>query len=162
MWLKWSSRRWADVTTVLTFACRLSGTPRIVSSPQVGACGVHHLRRRVGIRGLALFALAMQLIFSFSHVHTVALDQGRVPLACRTFFPQVAEQQCPRPPEEDRGCAICWTATQAGSLVLPTASKLIVPVSVGIPKSLECGTEFARVSRTAVFNARGPPSGHPG
>jgi hypothetical protein len=122
---------------------------------------VHHLRHSVGIRCLALFALAMQLLLSFGHVHTVGADQGTVPLACRTFFPQVVEQQCPPPPEEDRGCAICSTATQAGSLVLPTASKLLVPVSAGVPKSLERGTECTRVFKTAVFNARGPPSGRP-
>ena len=121
---------------------------------------MHHLRQGVGIRCLALFALAMQLLLSFGHVHTVAADPGTAPLACRTFVPQVAEQRCP-PPPEDRGCSICWTTTQAGSLVLPSAPKLIVPVSAGIAKSLERGTEFARAFGTAVFYARGPPSGHP-
>ena len=122
---------------------------------------MHQLGQSAGIRCLALFALAMQLLVSFGHAHAVAADQGIVPLACRTFFPRGAEQRCPHPPEEDFGCAICWTTTQAGSLVLPTACKLIVPVSAGVPNSLGRGTEFPRIVRRAVFDARGPPSGHP-
>jgi hypothetical protein len=88
-------------------------------------------RRHIGLGSrLALFALAVQLVLSFGHVHVVKLapasSQAGISLA------QVPDQG--GAPTRDRHtgandfCAICATVSLVASSVLPTASSVLPPV----------------------------------
>lgn len=121
-------------------------------------------RRRKGFGGLALFALALQLVLSFGHVH---LDGGaygsRVPsataaLACRTITKPAADEQCPLQKPADSGCSICWTIAQAGSLVLAEPPAVPPPAPVAQALLPDCGEAHVAAAATAAFDARGPPS----
>jgi hypothetical protein len=121
-------------------------------------------KRRAGV-GLGLFALAIQLILSFGHVHPQdVLSPSAVAAASTTLlFPGAKLSSVPaqhRTPNglPDDDCPICMAMHITASGLLPTPPSVVLP------------SEFARVSknaalekfdlsvrRYALFQTRAPP-----
>jgi hypothetical protein len=113
---------------------------------------------RSQVRGgayLALFALALQLVVSFAHVHL----HGTAPLTA-----SVSAQVAADAPEDpgsngiivDR-CAVCTLIQMAGALVPAASPSLPLPVIVS-PLRLAAGIDRERpASPPPLFQARAPP-----
>jgi len=123
---------------------------------------MHRLRRRRDLKCFALLALALQLLLSFGHVHVARAAHGAAPLACRTFFQPGAEHGCPPYRQEEKCCAICWTVTVSGSLILHEPSALAPPALLHARQAREGTAAFLIEAETSAFDARGPPGFLPG
>jgi hypothetical protein len=115
-------------------------------------------RRRPQFVCLGLFALVAQLVSSFGHVHAGGVGYDSAALACRTFFPQAAGNTCPPSHEDDNGCAVCFTISMGGSLVLPEPPALVLPVVSAEGRCPEQTRALTPNVETAAFQARAPPS----
>jgi hypothetical protein len=116
------------------------------------------LRRRTELGYLALFALAVQLALSFSHVHGAWASRENAPLACRTFYQPAADHGCPLNKTDHKGCAVCWTISLAGSALFATPPVLALPAPVSDPCRPDLGRDAAPRAMTAACEARGPPA----
>jgi hypothetical protein len=115
-------------------------------------------RTHIGLGSrLALFALTVQLVLSFGHIHV-----GKIALASPHSALTVAQAPDRGPgPKPHTGaddfCAICATVSLLASSVLPTASSPLPPVAA----EHRWLTEFAsaRISSDSfvLFQARAPP-----
>jgi hypothetical protein len=113
--------------------------------------------RRIG-GTLALFALALQLVLSFGHVHT--RDFAGIP------GPAVAQAQvtAPHGPDGDAAdrahdayCAVCATVTLSGTLVLPALPALLPPSSLTDVSHWYRLADRRDRFEHAPFSARAPP-----
>lgn len=110
---------------------------------------------------LALFALAIQGIAAFGHVHPedfAPSDRQATSMACRFETPCPPTPVSPgQPAEHDNFCAICATLGLVGSMVLPappTIAPIIVHSHIWVPPTVATiVTEDLR----AHFRARAPP-----
>ena len=114
--------------------------------------------RRLGSR-LALFALAVQLIVSFGHVH---LDKFTSHAAAGVAQLQAASRdQAPVAPDRHGGavdfCAICATIALVASSVLPEAARLAPPIPVASTRLVEFIAAPPAFDLHTSFQARGPP-----
>ena len=114
-------------------------------------------RRDRRLAGLALFALAAQLVLSFAHIHVHAAPRYANAATAGSCAVAASSSHCPSHNDDDTLCSICWTMSIAGSLVLPE------PVALELP-SLELVTLEAQASvasfsgnETIQFQARAPP-----
>ena len=113
-------------------------------------------RRDRRLVGLALFALAAQLVLSFAHIHVHAAHRY-ASAATAGSCAVTASSHCPSHNDDDTLCSICWTMSIAGSLVLPE------PVALELPSlesdALEAQASVASFSgnETIQFQARAPP-----
>jgi hypothetical protein len=113
--------------------------------------------RRLG-GTLALFALALQLVLSFGHVH--AHDFAGIPGS------PVAQAQVTAPhggPDGDAGdqadayCLVCATVALSGTLVLPVRPALLPPAnSINVSHWYRLADRRDRFEH-ALFSARAPP-----
>jgi hypothetical protein len=123
-------------------------------------CRMRRVRNNRQFGGwLALFALAVQLVLSFGHVHLEGIrgddGTGTKLAAERAVSPPAPAQH----PANDSGdyCAICATIHLASSSFLPDAPQLPVPfVSQAIEHFYYVPYVFAAPQRTA-FQSRAPP-----
>jgi hypothetical protein len=118
--------------------------------------------RRKGIAGLGLFALMLQLVLSFGHVHARnlgvprALAAGAQTAISKSIEAPGKEQIPSRLPDDE--CPICMAAHMAASGLLP------------MPPSIPAPAEFAQflnptfielfslgVTRHILFQTRAPP-----
>jgi len=105
---------------------------------------------------LALFALALQLVLSFGHLH---LADIAIPQAAAGVLAQAATPDSSAPP--DRGardiCAICATLNLTASSFLPSVSALVLPLA--IVEAWLTPIEATRISSDPhfLFQARAPP-----
>jgi hypothetical protein len=106
---------------------------------------------------LALLALVAQLVVSFGHVHAPRASHVVSPVACRTLVQPPAERQCPPINGDTNDCAICWTISLAGSLVLPQPPEVALPVVARGTTLPDCACALVLEIRAAAFDARGPP-----
>jgi hypothetical protein len=135
--------------------------PESLSGPlrraEASALNMSWVRRNLRIGShLALFALAIQLVLSFSHVHLDGLN-----LAPRQVVVQAADQPgAPSPegpsPGHDALCPICLSIQLAGATLQPA------PPVLALPEPLEwtppaATAAFAAAWNTSSFNARAPP-----
>ena len=108
---------------------------------------------RLGAR-IALFAIAVQLVLSFGHVHAFATQ------AAPSI--QSAQQQLPpQNPDPDQHrddfCAICAVVAMAGTAVAAAPPALPVPQAFELaPSVTEATFEHPRFAR-AAFQSRAPP-----
>ena len=113
---------------------------------------------------LALFALALQLVLTFGHVHLdrlapVSADK----FAFATTHALSAEQVTPADPgrrdhRADDRCPVCILIHLAGALVLAEPSSLSLPdISVRVPSEPPLAFDFPSPQR-ALFAARAPPT----
>ena len=107
---------------------------------------------------LALFALALQLVLSFGHVH--ARDFAGIP---GSPVPQ-AQVTVPHGPNGDAAdqandiyCAVCATIALSGTLVLPALPALLLPSnSTDVSHWYRLADRRDRFDH-ALFSARAPP-----
>jgi hypothetical protein len=117
---------------------------------------------RSAVTWLAFFALACQLLLSFSHVHVSKFSNGSATWATAETGDTSAAVAPPSPQKNPNGrsadfCAICANISLAGMLVVPVLAIILAP---------SLFTEVLRWSLTAsepasfdrlLFHARGPP-----
>lgn len=120
------------------------------------------LRRhgRSGV-GVALFALALQLVLSFGHAHVDGTTGSR------TARPGIALSQAgtdpgmPASPGDrpgtDEYCAICATISLAASLALPQPAVLALPVAEAHRWMPAYRLDGADTRPSSRFQARAPP-----
>jgi hypothetical protein len=114
--------------------------------------------RRVGA-WVALFALSLQLVLSFGHIHKAALFS---PSITGIATSQVANGGG-APPDSDRRpgaddfCAICATISLASTLLLPEPSRLTLPVGHALAWLPEFQIALAASEPHLLFQARAPP-----
>jgi hypothetical protein len=108
---------------------------------------------------LALFALAVQLVLSFGHVHLEGIRGGAgagISLAAERPVSPTSPAQHPAN-DADEYCAICAAIHLASSTFLPDAPQLPVPfVSQPIEHFDYVAFVFIAPQRTA-FQSRAPP-----
>jgi hypothetical protein len=120
--------------------------------------------RRMGVAGLGLFALLLQLFMSFGHVHIHALIVQRAAAdssvvvegaASKSTVP-TQEQTPSRLPDDD--CPICATMHLTASGLLPAPPCIAVALSFSYVshQTLIDAFDF-RVSRHVLFQTRAPP-----
>jgi hypothetical protein len=116
-------------------------------------------RTHIGLGSrLALFALAVQLVLSFGHVHVgkiASASQGATSLA------QAPDRHGGPGPKPHKGvddfCAICAAASLLATSVLPTASSLLPPVATQHRWLTEFASARISSSPFVLFQARAPP-----
>src|SRR3977135_4070182 len=114
--------------------------------------------RRIGA-AVALFALAVQLVLSFGHVH---LDKAALFAPAGISAPQTAGGG-DAPPDPDRRpgaadfCAICATISLASTQLLPEPTRLTPPVAHSPPGSREFEAALAASAPHLLSQARAPP-----
>jgi hypothetical protein len=123
--------------------------------------------RRVGTTGLALFALALQLVLSFGHIHPEWLrpalagpsgSHATHALGHDTTTLVDHQKQFPTGDSED-DCPICLTMHMAASGAQPSPPMLFVPVEFSefLPPTI-VEKFLYRVPRHALFQTRAPPT----
>jgi hypothetical protein len=113
-------------------------------------------RREQRIAWLALFALAMQLVVSFGHVHVHAARQPAHAAAQGACAPGTPAP-CPSHDDDDAHCAICWTVSIAGSLVVPAPAALVIPLQEPEPVAPPPSAGTFADNENLGFQARAPP-----
>lgn len=117
------------------------------------------LRRRPVFAHLALFALAMQLVASFGHVHAHPASHQNLPLASRTFFVPVSGACLPGLPDH-LDCTVCVAMNLLGSTAMPQAApELGLALRLAEMLSRNGAVRVSPDAVTASFQARGPPEG---
>jgi hypothetical protein len=114
-------------------------------------------RSNGGISGaVALFALALQIVLAFGHIHLREFGGQPGAVVARATATDPASDRTPGQSSDDY-CLICATAKLAGTLVLPS------PVSVVRTAAFTDATyahyssaPFGRMNY-ALFHARAPP-----
>ena len=114
---------------------------------------------RLGSR-LALFALAIQLVLSFGHIH---VDKSLLSSASAAGIAQQSASRdgapsTPQPHGADDFCAICATIGLLASSALPEATSLVIPVAAPSAWPHEFSGIFVPFDSHLHFQARGPPT----
>jgi hypothetical protein len=116
------------------------------------------VRARLGVGSrLALFALALQIVLSFGHVHLGDFKYGGRGLAVAgTPSGPSAPTQQPISDADDY-CAICATIHLATTSLLPQAPQLPVPFATGPVEHASSVAASSLSTRRAPFQSRAPP-----
>jgi len=117
------------------------------------------MNRQLGAR-LALFALALQLVLSFGHIH--AGDLGIAAPANPTSIAHNPANDDGPPPPQDRGdrhdvCAICVTLSLTSTSLLPIVAPLVLPVAYGWEWPADIQTAQVSFDLEFYYRARAPP-----
>jgi hypothetical protein len=104
--------------------------------------------------GLALFALALQLVVSFAHVH--AEDFAGLPRQGATQVTATDGTPGGHSDLDHLTCDICATVHLAGTLVVPVPPALVVP-SFSIATQAIAPLPSRQTATSSAFLARGPP-----
>jgi hypothetical protein len=106
---------------------------------------------------LALFALALQIILSFGHVHLGYFRHGTNSLAV-TGTQSVPSDPSQQPASDaDDYCAICATIHLAATSLLPQALQLPVQLAAGPVEHAKPVAKGFFSPRRAPFQSRAPP-----
>jgi hypothetical protein len=105
----------------------------------------------------ALFALALQLVLSFGHVHLDVLGFGGSPVAAAQKPSEPAEPAGSLP-DRHEGCAICAIIGLAGTPLVSDAPALVFAGTQHAALFSDLIAVFASDSRREQFQARAPPS----
>ncbi len=118
---------------------------------------------------LALFALALQFVLSFGHVHADAAQaaaaiQSQASLALEQgLAPDTASQAKQQPSSHDDGqpsnepCAICAVMAMANQVMFATPALLPLPDTVELPLLTTDATFAHPGSQWRAFQSRAPP-----
>jgi hypothetical protein len=117
------------------------------------------LNRRIGAL-VALFALTIQLVLSFGHIH---VGKSLLSSASATTVAQQSANRdgAPSSPQHrgvDDFCAICATIGMLASSALPESASLVLPVAVPTAWLHDFTGTFVPVDSHRLFQARGPPA----
>ncbi|HZP76725.1 MAG TPA: hypothetical protein VFB45_11320 [Pseudolabrys sp.] len=106
---------------------------------------------------LALFALALQLILSFGHVHAEDLGLA-APAAVSQAQGASGGNSTPSHSRDAHDiCAICVTLNLTAASSLPTVAALVLPVAREWDWPADIAATRAAFDLTASFQARAPP-----
>jgi hypothetical protein len=127
----------------------------VVASKSMRWCRI----RRKPIAGLGLFALLLQLVLSFGHVHARDLGVSPTPgraLAISKATPATGQQVPNGLPDDD--CPICMTMHMAASGLLPPPPIVVVP-TIGVQvRQIAFADQFnLGIARYMLFQTRAPP-----
>ena len=111
---------------------------------------------RVGAR-LGLFALALQIVLSFGHVHLGGLRHStdRLSVAATHYVPSDPQRQPIS--DADEYCAICASIHSAATSLLPQSLHLSVPFAVRRVEHADFISANSLSPRRASFQSRAPP-----
>ena len=106
---------------------------------------------------LALFALALQLVLSFGHIHPDDFFRLEAPSSARTAA-NTAPLPAPAPalPSHD-DCAICVSMAMVGSSVLPAPVALVPPATLVAVFARPIDAPILAVPLRLSFRSRAPP-----
>jgi hypothetical protein len=107
--------------------------------------------------GLALFALTVQIVVSFGHVHLGRFAHA-APYVTSTSTPSTSPAPN-QPPAGDPNdyCAICATIHLTGSSFLPEGPRVPIPVAAQLVEHFNPVTAVFIEPRRAPFQSRAPP-----
>jgi hypothetical protein len=114
--------------------------------------------RQLGAR-LALFALALQLVVSFGHIHAEDLGVA-APANATSIAHNPANDDGSLPPQDgDRHdvCAICVTLSLTSTSLLPIVASLVLPVAYGWEWPADVQTAQVNFDLASHYQARAPP-----
>jgi hypothetical protein len=110
---------------------------------------------------LALFALAVQLVLSFGHLHGLALASAKAAVTTAGTDATSTQPQLPARKSDGRTdlyCPICASIQSAAVSVPSAPPTLPLPANVGGVR-LDGAAEFAAaIPPRLLFRARAPPS----
>jgi Protein of unknown function (DUF2946) len=110
---------------------------------------------------LALFALAVQLVLSFGHIHNEDFYGYGSPRAASAVASAAGHSQ-PDPSDRSSGhpddyCPICATISLLSSSFVAEAPQLPVPIASRPLEHLQSVASVFVAKRRAPFQSRGPP-----
>jgi hypothetical protein len=108
---------------------------------------------------LALFALGLQMIVSFGHVHLEGIartDQARVALAAAGHASQSLLAQHPGAGDDDY-CPICASVYLTANSFVPAASVLALPSASTAVEHFKRHVPVFFAPRRLAFQSRAPP-----
>jgi hypothetical protein len=115
------------------------------------------MNRKWGGR-LALFALALQLILSFGHIHAEDLGLAAPPQAIASHALTPANDDGTTPPhDQGDACAICVTLSLSATSLLPVVASLTLPVTCEWKWSAEIQSAQVVFALKSYYQARAPP-----
>lgn len=107
---------------------------------------------------LALFALAIQLVLSFGHVH---LDKRALSSPTISDLQQAANRDGAPGPDRHTGandfCAVCATIALVASTVVPAGVQLVPPITSHRAWLSDIATAPPAFNAHLPFQARAPP-----
>jgi hypothetical protein len=119
-----------------------------------------HSHRRYGAR-LALFALAVQIVLSFGHVHLDGVVRAPVTVASShgTAVQASPQNRAPSPTgDADDYCAICASIYLASTSFIPVAPQLPLPaVFTRVAHAPRLAVGIVVEPRRGAFQSRAPP-----
>ena len=104
----------------------------------------------------ALFAVALQLVLSFGHMHRLPAAPGLVSVIAAAGSPQ-PDGGAPGDAAADI-CSICVSMHLAGTTVLPPPAPLVVPVRVSVVVAVSRSPFGLPRIPPHAFQTRGPPT----
>jgi hypothetical protein len=108
---------------------------------------------------IALFAMALQLVLSFSHVHlqrsSASSQQSFFAHAKTSTFGILPPEELP--PGADDECPICALIQLAGSLILPVPAAVRVPIHFASVQHEPTLNYYVAATTLQPFQARAPP-----
>lgn len=117
-------------------------------------------RTHIGLGSrLALFALAVQLVLSFGHIHLDKLTTS-APTAGGVSLQQSANRDRAPPVHHDGAsdvCAICATIALVASSVVPEGAKLTPPTEIAAVWTRDPAAAAPLFDPHIRFQARAPP-----
>jgi hypothetical protein len=115
-----------------------------------------HAKRR-GLSGLGLFALALQLVLSFGHVHARDLRPSEAAQAALKQSSSVPERNPSGLPDDE--CPICATMHIVASGLLPVPPTTLAPTDFAQCLQLVLIEAVSPgVTRHILFQTRAPPA----
>lgn len=109
---------------------------------------------------LALFAVAVQLVLSFGHIHKddlLAGGYGNGPVALKLARSSPPELPA-GPADQEDFCSICLSVALAGALVVPEPPAIIVPSARPETWLPDCIPVIVAHEGRVLFQARAPPA----
>ena len=117
------------------------------------------MNRQLGAR-LVLFALALQLVLSFGHIHVEDLGIA-APANTESIAQNPANSDGPAAPQDrnDRHdvCAICVTLSLTSTSLLPIVASLVLPVAYEWEWPADIQTAQVSFDLEFYYRARAPP-----
>jgi hypothetical protein len=108
---------------------------------------------------LALFALALQLVLSFGHIHADDLGLAAPAAAAALHAPPTNGDGTPPQDQRDAHdiCAICVTLSLSATSLLPVVAALTIPIAFEWEWPANIQTAQVIFDLNASYDARGPP-----
>jgi len=107
---------------------------------------------------LALAAVAMQLVLSYGHIHSVLPGRGHSGGIVQLLQPDQGSNPSPASDAADKACEICAVMALAGTLVLPEPSALPEPAFAGLVTATPERATALSTAQYVLYRTRAPPT----